>query len=673
MAFTYRGRTVDSIGIIGSGQIGPDIALYMTKVFAPHGVPVVVVDVAQEALDRGRAKLEKKVAKGVETKAFREERAAEMVANVTFTNDYEALRGASFIIEAATEDAGLKGKIFAQVEELCGDDAIFASNSSHLEPEVIFAGTARKNRTMVNHFFFPAERNPMVEVVPGAETDSDLTDWVVGMYEAIGKVPIRVGSRYGYAIDPIFEGLFQAAALCVEEGLGTTKEVDAAAARALGLGVGPFTAMNLTGGNPITHHGLNIYTEKIMPWFRSPALLDAAVASGEPWDVPGRGETIELPADQEAKIADAMRGAYFGLVCEVIDSGITSIADFEMGIEIGLVMRPPFAMMNELGVQEALRLVEQYAASHDGFVVAECLKKQAAAGENWKIPVVLREDRDGIAVVTIRRPRYLNALNAEVFSQLSATFDEIGRDGSVSAAVLTGFGAKAFVSGADVHFLAKIDSAKMGEETCIESQRATHVIEKLGKPVVCALNGLAFGGGNEIAMACTARLARKGQKVFVSQPEPNLGIIPGCGGTQRLPRWIGVERAAMYLRTGRPMSSTEAVEMGLVAEEVEGDLVGRAVEYARGLVSGAIEARPIPTGPIEAPAALPDVELGHLSTRIDELVCRAILEGAAMNLDDGLRLEAKLFGECCETEDMRIGVRNFIENGPRARAEFVHA
>ena len=673
MAFEFGGRSIDKVGIIGSGQIGPDIALYFTKVFAPHGVPIVVVDVADEALERGKKKLEKKIGKGVETGAFKPERAEAMISNVTFTTDYSALEGANFIVEAATENHELKGKIFSQLESMLADDAIFTSNSSHLEPEVIFANAAHKSRTMVNHFFFPAERNPVVEVVPGADTDPELAKWVARMYEAIGKVPIVVGSRYGYAIDPIFEGLFQAAALCVEEGMGTVKEVDAVAQKALGLGVGPFTAMNLTGGNPITHHGLDIYTEKIMPWFRSPKILADAVASGEAWDVPGRGEKIEVEPERKTRIEEAMRGAYFGLVGEILESGISNVSDLEMGIEIALVVRPPFAFMNKLGPAEALRLVEQYAASHEGFVVAECLKAQAASGENWKIPVVHRADEDGIAVVTIRRPRFLNALNAEVFSQICDVFEGIGQDDSVRGAVLTGFGSKAFVSGADVNFLARIESAEEGEQTCLESQRATHVIEKVGKPVVCAMNGLAFGGGNEIAMSCTARVASKGIKVFVAQPEPNLGIIPGCGGTQRLPRWIGVEAAAEYLRTARPMSTATALELGLIQKEIDGELLPASVAYARALADGSESAPAIPTGVIDAPAELPQVELGHLSRKIDELVCRAILEGAGMDLDAGLAHEAKLFGECCETKDMRIGVQNFIENGPRSKAEFVHA
>ena len=114
--------------------------------------------------------------------------------------------------------------------------------------------------------------------------------------------------------------------------------------------------------------------------------------------------------------------------------------------------------------------------------------------------------------------------------------------------------------------------------------------------------------------------------------------------------------------------------MGLVRAEVEGDLRDAAIELARDLADGKAQARAIPTEPLDAvPTTLPEVDLGHLSTKIDDIVCRAILEGARMSLDDGLRHEAKLFGECCETEDMRIGVRNFIEKGPRSKAEFKNA
>ena len=170
MSFTHAGRTLRKVAVIGSGQIGPDIALYFSKVLSPYGVQTVVVDVSDAALAGGKAKLEKKVQKGVESGAFTPEQQAQMVGAVSWTSDYQQLAGADLVVEAATENKELKGRIFAQVEALVAADAILCSNSSHLEPEVIFAATKGKGRTAVVHYFFPAERNLMVEVVPGAET-----------------------------------------------------------------------------------------------------------------------------------------------------------------------------------------------------------------------------------------------------------------------------------------------------------------------------------------------------------------------------------------------------------------------------------------------------------------------------------------------------------------------
>ncbi|MBX3466143.1 MAG: 3-hydroxyacyl-CoA dehydrogenase/enoyl-CoA hydratase family protein [Planctomycetes bacterium] len=674
MPFTFSGKTLRKVGVIGSGQIGPDIALHFTKVLAEHGTPVVVVDISAEALARGRAKLEKKVQKGVESKAFAPDEAARMLEAVSFTSDYAALAGADLVVEAATEDERIKGKIFAQLEAACSKDALLLSNSSHLEPERIFAGIADRSRTAVVHYFFPAERNYVVEVVPGKDTADATARWLLGFYEAIGKVPVRIGSRYGYAIDPIFEGLLQTSCWLVENGHATTKEVDAVAKKILGLGVGPFTAHNLTGGNPITAEGLEQLHERVHPWFQPPPSLLEKVAAKQDWEVPGRGEQVDVAPERAARIADALLGTYYGLVCEVLDSGITNVADYDLALEMSLDIQAPFQAMDRLGTDRALALVRKVAEEQPGFPVARCLVEKGEAKAPWDVPFITRDDRDGVAVLTIRRPKVLNALNAEVFAQLQRHAEAIAADASVVGAVITGFGAKAFVSGADVGFLARIETPEQGDRTCLDSQRPLNTIQALKKPVVCAMNGLAFGGGNELAMACHARLCVKGLKVLAAQPEPNLGIIPGAGGTQRLPRLIGVEQAARLLRTGKPISSADAVKLGLVREEVERDaLVAAAVDLVRRAAKGEVALTPLPTGPLpDVPATLPDVDLGHLSRAVDQVLSRAILEGARLPLDEGLRLEARLFGECVKLKDMRIGITTFLEQGPRARAPFVH-
>ena len=147
MGYRFRDRTLTKVGVVGSGQIGPDIALHFVKVLAPHGATVVVVDISADALKAGEAKLTKKIDKGVETKAFKPAEAEAMKAAITFTSDYDALAGADLVVEAATEDVGIKRKIFATLEQSCPETTLMLSNSSHLEPEVIFAEAQHKGRT----------------------------------------------------------------------------------------------------------------------------------------------------------------------------------------------------------------------------------------------------------------------------------------------------------------------------------------------------------------------------------------------------------------------------------------------------------------------------------------------------------------------------------------------
>jgi len=673
MAWKNFGQTINKVGVIGSGNIGPDIALYFSKVLHGHGVPVVVVDIAEVALKSGEARVKGKIGRGVKTGAFKKDEAESMVANISWTTDYSKLKGADLVIEAATEDKAIKGKIFSELEQVCSEKAIFASNSSHLEPESIFEEAKNKKRCLVIHYFFPAERSIIVEIVPGKDTSPKITDFLMKFYEEIGKAPIKVKSRYGYAMDPIFEGVFLASALLVEKGIGTVKQVDAMAQRALGQGVGPFTAMNLTGGNPITHHGLSEMNSKINSWFHSPQILESQVRSGKPWSSAGIGEEVKYDQNTFQTVSNLLRGAYFGLVCEILDSGIASISDLEMGVENALVMNPPFQMMNKVGIDKALELAEAYAKESPEFVVPQVLVEQAKSGKPWDIPLAIREDRDEVALITIRRPKTLNALNATVMSQLDRIFTEIRKDGKIKGAVLTGFGVKAFVSGADINLLARLRTPEEGEALALRGQEILNRIENLGKPVVCAMNGLAFGGGNEMAMACTARIAKKGLRALAGQPEPKLGIISGFGGSQRLPRIVGFSIAWSILRTGNPISSEEALKIGLIQEEVEGDIKEAGITFAKRLISGEAKVPPIKREPIEIPKSLPDVDIGHLSRKTDEIMREAILEGAKMTLEEGLKHEAKIFGKCLRTKDMRIGMENFMKFGPKRNAEFSHA
>ncbi|MCX8118592.1 MAG: 3-hydroxyacyl-CoA dehydrogenase/enoyl-CoA hydratase family protein [Desulfobacterota bacterium] len=672
MPWTMFGRTIRKVGVIGSGNIGPDIALHFSQNLYSYGVPVVVVDIVSSALESGSKKAESKMAKAAEKGIYKKEVAESIFKNLIFTTDYSMLGDADLVIEAAFESIEVKEKIFSRCEEVCPKTAILATNTSHIVPDDIFSKVKDRARCLAIHYFFPADRNIALEIIPAKETDPGLVEFLMKFYEFIGKAPIHVKPRYGFALNPIFEGVFLAAALTVEKGLATVKQADAIVQQALGMGVGPFTAHNLAGGNPLTQHGLNGMTSTIMPWYRSPKILDDQVKSGKPWEVAAKGEKVDYSPETYQAVVDRVTGAYIGMACEIVGSGITNISDLELGVEMGLVMTPPFTLMNQLGIQKSLQLVEAYAKENPGFKIDEILKRQAATGGPWKIPVVLREDKEGVAIVKIRRPKVLNALNEAVFQQLKETFEEIQKDPAVKGAILTGFGTRAFVSGADIGMLAAQKTAEEAEAACLKNYAILDLIENLGKPVVCAMNGLAFGGGNEIAMACTVRIAKKGQKVFVAQPEPRLGFIPGAGGTQRLPRLIGLEKAWPILRSANPISSAQAKEIGLIQEEVDGDLIEAGIRWVNDLLSKKVTPPTMPKGPIPIPPTLPEVDIGHLSRKIDELLQKAILEGAKTTLSEGLKIEAKIFGECFYTEDRAIGIENFLKNGPKVNANFVH-
>ena len=246
---------------------------------------------------------------------------------------------------------------------------------------------------------------------------------------------------------------------------------------------------------------------------------------------------------------------------------------------------------------------------------------------------LLVEKKDNIAIVTINRPKVLNALNATVIEELEKAFTELKNDPEVGAVILTGAGEKAFVAGADISGLVELNPLE-GKEFAEKGQAVFNLIENLGKPVIAAINGFALGGGCELAMACTIRIAS--EKAKLGQPEVNLGIIPGYGGTQRLPRLVGKGRAMELILTGRMVDASEAYQMGLVNKVVAPEkLLDEAIEMAKVILS---------KGPLAVKFAM-----------------EAVNRGLEVNLEEGLKIEADLFGICCATEDKVEGTKAFLE------------
>ena len=656
MPFNFSGRTLRRVGVIGSGRIGPAIALFLSRALGPRGVPVIVADVSSAALDEGREQVGRRLLKAVDLRQITSDDAQAAANNIRFTLDKSFLVGCDLVVEAVPEHLETKSAVFSELERLVDPEAILASNSSHLEPHLLFEKVRRPERALVLHHFFPADTNPLVEVVPGPRTRT--ADWCLRLYEALGKVPILAGGRYGYAVNPIFEGFLLAALLEAEKGL-PTPVIDAIACRALGMSAGPFTTVNLARASALRQTGLRECGRKIMPWFRSPRLLDEKVARKEPWETAGSGDTVSYSNAMYHEVSRQLLGAYFGLACEVLESGQTNPGDLDTAVEMGLSMKPPFALMNELGPQRVRELVEAYAKNNPGFKVPRNFGP-------WAIPYVFRADLGDVAVVTLKRPRTLNALTPEIYRQLDQAFAEVRDDSRLRGAVLTAFGTRAFASGADIGKLASIRSADEARRLSAEGSAILSRIADLGKPVVCALSGPALGGGAELAYACSARVARRGLPVLFGHPEARLGIIPGTGGAQRLIRLINFSAAWKALRTAGSFSGTEALRLGLILEEVEGDLIERAAELARTI-------RPA-TLPGTRPDPLPpEVDLGGLSRKVDEILRKSLLKGAQMPLAKAIEYATECFAEVFTTRDCRIGLENYLRTRLREPARFVHA
>jgi enoyl-CoA hydratase len=249
---------------------------------------------------------------------------------------------------------------------------------------------------------------------------------------------------------------------------------------------------------------------------------------------------------------------------------------------------------------------------------------------------ILFEKKNAIAYVTVNRPDKLNALNMATMEELRAAFHDIKNDASVRVVILTGSGEKAFIAGADIGELAQHNTVTAKEYTH-RGQSVLNLIENLGKPVIACINGFALGGGCEIAMACTMRLASENAKL--GQPEVKLGLIPGYGGTQRLPRLVGKGLAMQLLLTGEMITAQEAHRIGLVNEVLSaGELIPRAEAIAQKVIAN---------GPLAV-----------------QYTMEAVNKGTETPLAEGLYIEATLFGVACATEDMKEGTKAFLEKRP---------
>ncbi len=651
------------VGVIGSGAIGPDLAYgFLTALSREVGSKVFLVDVKKEALDAGVRRIHGYVDKGVARGKIAAGVAKAVRASLVPTLDLADLSNCDYVLEAASEDLAVKRKILENLEKVVRPDCLVGFATSGLPRSQIAAQAKHPERCFVNHPFYPAWRSLPIEVVSSG--DPALTTRMLATIELLGRVPIATKDVECFAADDVFCNYIAEAARIVESGVATPAQVDAIVNDAIGGG-GPFNVMDLTKGNLLV-----VKCQKLMqsaetgtPWFAPPAILDAQ------GDAPWHDKKAPGDARYDAKLKDEV----LGRILAVLFARTYFLLEHEVSapLETNWLMRMALGfskgtmeLAEDVGAARVKELCEAYAAKNPGFVVPSMI----AAGRLVPFRRTVQVERHhAVGVVRIFRPEAKNALSKATLGEIDGAVAELEADPAITGIVLTSYDGS--IAGADINELAALPDAAACEATCLASHPIFERISSCKKPVVAALDGPVLGGGAELAMACHARVV--GKNLVLGQPEVNLGIIPGYGGTQRLPRLVGVERALDLVRSGRSIGADEAGAWGWATLVVEDEMAGAKLLIADHL-AGKVRLAPVDAGPVPLPAALPVIDLGHRSLAIDAIVVDVVRRGLALPLSEGLKVEAQGFARCKGTVDMDLGMKNFIQNGPRVPAAFLH-
>ncbi len=577
---------IQRVAIIGAGNMGSGIA----QKTAQEEFDVEMVDRESQWVERGQSIISDFLNEAIERRIFRQEQVDAIqsrihgVVGVEHTN-----KDTDLVIEAVFEDFDIKTQVFETLDGVCSPHTILASNTSSLSVNELAQATGRPDRFVGLHFFYHPAKNRLVEVIPAKSTSKETLDRVVQYCKGLGKVVITCADRPGFVVNRFFVPWLNEACYLLEEGVGTTAQIDAVARKAFRIGLGPFGLMNLTGP-PIALHSTDyLATQLSTPRYTGAQNLRDLVEGQHMWDI-GQDETYS--EEQYAAISERLLGVVFGVAAQIVDEGVCSIEDVDRGAKVGLRWAlGPFELMNRLGVQRSLDMAHAYGnVAKQGWVVPQFFIDQG--DQPWPFTFVDTTIEGGIATLTINRPEAMNALNVQVVDQLMEQFNAVESNPEVHTVVLDGAG-KAFIAGADVKFFVdKIRSDDFQDiyDFTANGHDVLNAFENSEKTTIALTTGLALGGGLELAMACDYRIGtRKTQFRF---PETSIGIYPGLGGTQRPARLCGKAVARWAVLAGNFMDAQTAYDVGLLTHLVEVSDVSSCIKSIQGKPESKYQGKP---------------------------------------------------------------------------------
>lgn len=640
------------VAIIGAGTIGPDIGYYL-KSALPH-IRLYLLDVVEEALEAAKRRYSEYAKKGVLKNKITQEKAKAVLDNVVYTMDYKQIRHCDLIIESATEKISLKQEIFAKVESIVSADTIITSNTSSIPADRLFLKMKKPERTTITHFFAPAWRSQAVEVINWERMSSEVLEYLFWFFAHTGKAPIITDNVICFMLDRIFDNWCNDAAYLLD--VASASQI-CAVTEEFAL-QGPFYVLNMGNGNPIIIETNTIQMEEGDHYRPAPIFF-----SVDKWLTPRPGTDIEVPEDIRTTIRDRMLGILFSQSFDIVDRGIGTKEDLNFGCQIALGFRKgPLDIMRELGEAEVKLIMSKFRKDRPGFPQP---RKPFPEYQDFK-RYILVDTLDAVKIITIRRPQAMNAISDEVNNEILEVLKEYSEDPSVTGFVITGYGNMAFSAGADIgkfpETLGNREAAVKYAKDCAEVQL---FMDGMDKPIVAAINGLALGGGLELAIRCHRILAIKTARFQF--PEITLGISPGIGGCI-VPYRKWQNGAALFhemICFGRSITAAEAAKVGMVAKTVDeyAQLIEEAVKEVK-ILQGKVPR--IPQGSIVIPEIkVPDQPKAgklHLSREVVSIIVDTIKKGAAADsFAAALEIGYQGAGEIACTEAALEGISAFLE------------
>jgi enoyl-CoA hydratase/3-hydroxyacyl-CoA dehydrogenase len=654
--------------VVGAGTMGGQIA----QTIAAAGIPVVLKDVedrlVQAGLDEARNVTAGQTSKLVERGKLTEDQGAaqveEVMARIHGTTTYEGFGDVDFVIEAVPERMEIKQAVFAELDAATPGHAILASNTSSLSITEIGEATNRPDKVVGFHYFYPASIMPLIEVVEGDDTSPETTGAAVNFAQAIRKQPITCGEVPGFVVNRILtSGMSEIWREQESKGL-SIKKIDEGVGAANVVPVGPYYLGSLLGLDTVLHVAEHLYGSYGDERFYVPKSMQRLVADGKLGAKTGgdgfysaAGEpNVEGDADPDVEeLVELLTLKTFVEACLVLEEGVATHRDIDVGLMAGAGLDPrrgllpPFMKADLEGLDVVLERLENATERHgERFAPPLTLRRLVAQGrlgqksgqgfypyarpdDEQPGEVVTLETRGDVAIAWLANGQ-MNAIAPQVIEDLSAVWEKVKGSG-VRALVIASANPLLFSAGADIKAFTQMDEAG-GLEMASAAHAVMRDLGRAGVATIAAVNGLAFGGGCELAMACDVRIAA--QSALFGQPEIKLGIIPGFGGTQRLPRLVGVNKALEMNLVGDAIGADEAYEFGLVNRVVvDHELIDTAVQWARKLAGQA----PLAVGKIKEVSAHAD-------------------------LDEGIGAEKRAFAELFVSDDAREGIAAFL--GKRA-------